>query len=139
VNRPNEEDFVDRQYIFMGKGAAASGMSAAVRVGDIITVSGQVAMTDQGEIVGKDDPAAQVEQCFANLEAILQRANSSLADVVSVTAYLTSPAIARDFLAARGKYFPQRAPATTTVIAQLLHPDFLVEIQAMAIASTAAS
>lgn len=129
---------MDRQYISMGEGAAASGMSAAVRVGDVISVSGQVAMTDTGEIVGKGDAAAQVEHCFASLDAILRRAGSSLADVVSLTAYLTSPASVRDFLAARGRHFPERAPATTTVVAQLLHPDFLVEIQATAIASPTA-
>lgn len=128
---------MERQYISMGEGAAASGMSAAVRVGNIITVAGQVAITETGELVGKGDAAAQVAQCFANLAAVLARAGASLGDVVSLTAYLTSAAIARDFLAARGQHFATHAPATTTVVAQLLHPDFLVEIQAMAIVSSA--
>ena len=123
---------MDKQFVSLGEGAGNVGMSAAVRFGACIAVSGQVAMTETGELVGKDDFDAQIEQCFANLASVLSQAGGSLADVVSLTTYLSSREYARAFLAARGRHFPVNPPATTTVIAQMLHPDFLVEIQALA-------
>ena len=123
---------MEKQFVSLGEGAGNVGMSAAVRFGKCIAVSGQVAMTETGELVGKDDFNAQIEQCFANLASVLGQAGSSLADVVSLTTYLSSREYAQAFLAARGRHFPENPPATTTVIAQMLHPDFLVEIQALA-------
>lgn len=122
---------MEKQFVPLGGGGNV-GMSAAVRFGDCIAVSGQVAMNEAGEIVGKDNFEVQIEQCFANLAGVLAQAGATLADVVSLTTYLASREHARDFLAARGRHFPENPPATTTVIAQLMHPDFLVEVQALA-------
>ena len=123
---------MEKQFIPLASGAQA-GMSAAVRFGDIIAVAGQVATNAANEIVGRGDIAAQLDQCVANLSDILQQAGASLCDVVSLTTYLTAPENARAFLEARARYFPENPPATTTVLAALLHPDVLVEIQAQAV------
>lgn len=123
---------MEREHFPIGDGTVNVGMSAAVRFGDMIAVSGQVALDDKGELVGKDDFAAQAEQCFANLAAVLEKAGGSLSDVVSLTTYLKSRSFAPEFLAARARYFPERPPATTTVVAELLGPDLLIEIQALA-------
>jgi enamine deaminase RidA (YjgF/YER057c/UK114 family) len=112
--------------------SANVGMSAAVRFGDHIAVSGQVALNENGELVGKGDIVAQIDQCVANIAAILAQAGGSLSDIVSLTTYLKSPEFAPAFLEARARLFPDRPPATTTVVADLLGPDFLVEIQALA-------
>jgi enamine deaminase RidA (YjgF/YER057c/UK114 family) len=122
---------MDKRFVSLGEGVKA-GMSAAVRFGDCIAVSGQVAMDETGQLVGKDNFAAQAEQCFANLVRVLGQAGGSLTDVVSLTTYLTAREYAPAFLAARARHFPTDPPATTTVIAQLMHPDFLIEVQALA-------
>ena len=122
---------MEKEFVPLGGGANV-GMSAAVRFGDCIAVSGQVAMNEAGELVGKDNFEVQIEQCFANLASVLAQAGGTLSDVVSLTTYLASREHARGFLAARGRHFPENPPATTTVIAQLMHPDFLVEVQALA-------
>jgi enamine deaminase RidA (YjgF/YER057c/UK114 family) len=122
---------MDKRFFGLSEGVNV-GMSAAVHFGDCIAVSGQVAMDETGQIVGKDDFAAQAEQCFVNLARVLERAGASLADVVSLTTYLAAREHAPAFLAARARHFPDHPPATTTVIAQMLHPDFLIEIQALA-------
>ena len=57
---------MDKRCIPIGDGTVKVGMSAAVRFGDMIAVSGQVAMDGEGRLVGKDDFPAQAEQCFAN-------------------------------------------------------------------------
>jgi len=107
-------------------------MSAAVRAGGLVFVSGQVASNEKGQFVGEGDFAAQAEQCFANIARILGQAGASMADVVSLTTYLTRQEDAPKFLELRGKHFPDKPPATTTVLAQLLSPRFLIEIQAIA-------
>jgi enamine deaminase RidA (YjgF/YER057c/UK114 family) len=122
---------MEKRIVSLGEGVDV-GMSAAVRFGDCIAVSGQVAMDEAGQLVGKDDFAAQAEQCFANLARVLEQAGGRLVDVVSLTTYLAAREHAPAFLAARARHFPTDPPATTTVIAQLLHPDFLIEIQALA-------
>lgn len=122
---------MNKQFVSLGEGMNV-GMSAAVRFGDCIAVSGQVALDEHGALVGKDDFAAQAEQCFANLARVLAQAGGSLRDVVSLTTYLAAREHAAAFLAARTRHFPTDPPATTTVIAQMLHADFLIEIQALA-------
>ena len=123
---------MSKAHISMGEGRPYTGMSAAVRFGDCIVVSGQVASNERGEFVGEGDFEAQAEQCFANIARILGQAGATMADVVSLTTYLTSAEQAPKFLALRAKHFPDHPPATTTVIAQLLSSRFLIEIQAMA-------
>lgn len=123
---------LEKRFIPIGDGKANVGMSAAVRFGDMIAVSGQIAMDGAGNLVGKDDFPEQAEQCFANLAAVLKQAGGSLRDVVSLTTYLKSPDFAQEFLAVRARHFPDHPPATTTVIADMLAPDFLIEIQALA-------
>jgi enamine deaminase RidA (YjgF/YER057c/UK114 family) len=122
---------MERKHIPLATSANV-GMSAAVRYGDHVAVSGQVALNAKGELVGKDDIVAQIDQCMANIADILAQVGGSLGDVVSLTTYLKSPEFAAAFLQARARYFPERPPATTTVIAQMLGPDFLVEIQVFA-------
>ncbi len=109
-------------------------MSAAVVAsGSVVAVSGQVAMDESGVLVGEDDCAAQARQCFANIEVILAKAGASLTDVLSVTTYLSRASDAQAFLAVRKEVFPADPPATTTVVAGLLGPRFLVEIQVLAV------
>jgi enamine deaminase RidA (YjgF/YER057c/UK114 family) len=119
-----------RTHIGLKPGAS---MSAGVRCGDTIYVSGQVAIDEAGALVGEGDIQAQAEQCFANIARILGEAGVGMADVVSLTTYLTAVENAGAFLKLRAQTFPERPPATTTVIAQLLHPSFLIEIQAVAV------
>jgi enamine deaminase RidA (YjgF/YER057c/UK114 family) len=123
---------MQKTHIGLGDGRPNVGMSAAVRCDGMIFVSGQVATSD-GKIVGEGDFEAQAEQCFANIAQILGQAGAGLSDVVWLTTYLTSAEYAPKFLELRAKHFPANPPATTTVLAQLLSPKFLIEIQAIAV------
>jgi len=122
----------DRTYVPVEAAWSHLGMSAAVRAGDFAFVSGQVATDERGEIVGEGDVEAQAEQCFANIDRLLRRLGGSLADVVALTTFLAAAEHAPAFLAVRGRRFPQRPPATTTVVAQTLSPRLLLEVQAVA-------
>ncbi|MET0146965.1 MAG: RidA family protein [Ilumatobacteraceae bacterium] len=114
-------------------------MSPGVRFGNVIAVSGQVSVDETGALVGIDDVAAQARQCFANIERILGRAGASLSDVVQLTGYLVDPAHAGAYLEVRRATFAVDPPATTTVVvAALLGPQFLVEVQVLAVVPTTA-
>jgi enamine deaminase RidA (YjgF/YER057c/UK114 family) len=108
-------------------------MSDAVRVGDTIYVSGQVATDPDGRVVGAGDAAAQARECFRKVDRILRQLGADLGDVVSVTTYLANEGDARSFLSVRAQTFPADPPATTTVIARPILPDLLVEVQVIAV------
>ncbi len=113
-------------------GMSFPGMSQAVRCGDWITVSGQVALKD-GKVVGVGDPAAQARQCFENIAAVLAEAGASLADVVSLRCYLVDKSAYQGYAEEKAMLFKDKSPASTTVIiSALLITDLLMEIESVA-------
>ena len=113
-----------------------AGYSHVVRMGDLLFVSGQVARNLKGEVVGKGDVRAQTEQVYANLKAVLEAAGSGLERIAKVTVFTTSlehrPAIneVRNRVFGPMGHFPA---STFVVISGLADPDFLVEIEAVAL------
>ncbi|HLG86871.1 MAG TPA: RidA family protein [Alphaproteobacteria bacterium] len=113
-------------------GMKFAGMSQAVRCGDFILVSGQVALA-QGKVVGTDDPAAQARQCFANIAVVLEVAGATLADVVSLRCFLTNKGAYGGYAEIKNTLFAERPPASTTVVVkELLLPELLMEVEATA-------
>lgn len=114
-------------------GMRFAGMSQAVRVGDWITVSGQVALKD-GEVVGIGDAAVQARQCFANIETVLAEAGASLGDVVSLRCFLVEKSAYEGYAEVKSMLFKDKSPASTTVIiSALLMPALLMEVEAVAV------
>jgi 2-iminobutanoate/2-iminopropanoate deaminase len=110
--------------------------SHAVRMGDFVFVSGQVAQNAKGELVGKDDIRAQTEQVFENLRLILEAAGSGL-DLVGKVTVLTTRLEYRPVIhEIRARVFGKagQTPASTlAVVTSLALPEFLVEIDAVAL------
>jgi 2-iminobutanoate/2-iminopropanoate deaminase len=105
------------------------------RVGDLVIVSGQAAIDEQGQLVGVGDFDAQAEQAFANLRRTLEAAGSSLDKIVKVTIYLTDMSNFPKIVELRGRHFTEPWPADTIVgVTALALPELEIEIEAIALA-----
>ncbi len=105
--------------------------------GRLLVVAGQVALDQEGRLVGHGDLAAQLEQVFTNLRLALAAGGATFDQVVKLTYFLVDyRPVARDTLVAVRDRFVnrQRPPASTLLGVQALaRPEFLVEVEALAV------
>jgi len=100
-----------------------------VRASRMIFIAGQTALDRGGELVGKDDFAAQADQVFRNLGAALRSVGCTASDLVKLTVYLRDMDNLQAYREARNRFFatvtPPAAPAVTLVeVSKLYGPDF---------------
>ena len=108
--------------------------SHVTRVGDTLYISGQLGLDPNGNLVGPGDAEAQAEQCYRNIKTIVEHFGGSMDDVVKITQYITDlayrPLVARP----RDRYLGAPGPSSTLVVIKgLAAPEYLVEIEAVAI------
>ena len=114
-----------------GAPAAIGPYVQAIRAGDLLFCSGQIALDPAtGELVS-GDAAAQAERCLKNLEAVAAEAGSSLRDAVKCTIYLTDLAAFTEVGAVYEAYVGDPAPARVTVEVSALPKGASVEIDAI--------
>ena len=110
---------------------SAGPYSQAVKAGNFLFISGQLAIdTKQGKIVAQDI-AGQTKQVIENIKAILQEASYSIKDVVQTNVYLSAMVLFKEFNEEYAKHFTSDYPALVTVAAEL-PVNGLVEIAAVA-------
>ena len=115
--------------------AKPTGYSYAIKKnGTPVFISGQVALDAEGKLVGENDAAAQTEQVFKNLQAVVEGCGGTMADIVKITIFVTDPSYRPAVAAARLKWFTEGEwPASTDlVVSALAVPTMLVEIEAVA-------
>ncbi len=100
----------------------------------MIFISGQVARDRQGNVVGKGDMRAQLRQVGENVKAAVEAAGATLGDLVKTNTYVTDMEEFFKHVDVRMEYFGAALPTSTTVeVSKLAHPDFMVEVEAIAV------
>jgi enamine deaminase RidA (YjgF/YER057c/UK114 family) len=108
-----------------------------VRGGRIVFIAGQTAINQEGELVGKNDFAAQAAQVFENLAVALKSVGCTANNLVKLTVFLRQMGDLPVYREARDRFFattsPPAAPAVTLVeVSRLYGAEFLIEIEAIA-------
>lgn len=113
-------------------------LAQGYRAGDLLFISGQAAIDDDGTLVGVGDFDAQARQVFANLDRVLRAGGSSLRNVIKVTIFLTDMSNFDKIVELRGRYFTPPYPADTIVeVRSLYTKEAMIEIEAVAVVDEA--
>jgi enamine deaminase RidA (YjgF/YER057c/UK114 family) len=124
---------VERQLVFSGSPYEAMlGYARAVRVGDRVFVAGTAPIMPDGADP-PPDAYGQTKRCLEIVEAALEEAGASLCDVVRTRVYLTEAEHFDGFARAHGEAFAEIRPVNTTVLAALMDPRWLLEIEVEAV------
>lgn len=113
------------------------GFSRAVRVGPYITIGGTAPMDADGNTVGVGDISLQTKQCLETIKMALEKAGSSLNDVVRTRILLTNIEDWKAAAKVRASYFKTIKPVDTIMqVSRFINPDWLIEIEVDAIISS---
>ncbi|MCL4869426.1 MAG: RidA family protein [Anaerolineae bacterium] len=113
--------------------AAVGPYSQAIRMGNLVFTSGQIALDPATGKLVEGDVVAQTDQVMSNLQAVLAAASTDLSRVVKTTVFLQNMGDFPVFNQAYAKYFPNNPPARSTVEVAKLPLGGLVEIECVAL------
>jgi aminoacrylate peracid reductase len=106
--------------------------SPGVRAGDMVYVSGILSLDKDGKVVGAGDAAAQTRQVLETVKSIIEAAGATMRDVVFNHIFLSDMAHYQTMNSVYKEYFPEEPPARYCIRADLVRPEFLVEIASTA-------
>jgi enamine deaminase RidA (YjgF/YER057c/UK114 family) len=113
------------------------GYSRAVKIGNVIEVTGTVAVNEHSQLIGGDSAYEQTKYILQKISRVLENAGAALTDVVRTRMFVTDINRWEEYGKAHGEFFGQIKPCTTMVeVSRLISPEYLVEIEATAILST---
>lgn len=110
------------------------GYSRAVKVGNIIEVTGTVAVNENNELIGGNSAYKQTRFILQKIEKVLEQAGASLKDVVRTRMFVTDISLWEEYGKAHGEFFSNIRPCTSMIeVKGLIAPEYLIEIEATAI------
>lgn len=110
------------------------GYSRAVKIGNIIEITGTVAVDENNLLVGKDNAYDQTKFIIEKIEKILLLAGSSLKDVIRTRMFVTDISRWEEYGRAHGEFFKDIKPCTSMIeVSALIEPAYMIEIEATAI------
>ena len=118
------------------KWEAIVGYSRAVRIGNVVEVTGTVAVDENNNLIGEGDAYLQTKFIIQKIENVLLQAGATLSDVVRTRMFVTDISNWEAYGKAHGEAFADIRPCTTMVeVSQLIAPEYLIEIEATAVIS----
>ena len=100
----------------------------------ILVLAGQVPYDKDGGVNHRGDFLGQARQVFGSVKALVEAGGGTLANVVKITTFVTDMRYRMDFRTVRDEFFGVRGPASTMIqVCSLSHPDYLIEIEALAV------
>lgn len=119
-------------------GDAPRGFYYGVQVDRMVWICGQVPKNQAGELVGVGDVKAQAVQVMENVKAVVEEAGGTMDDIVKISTYVTSASFREAVQEIRRQYFKApNLPASATIVCEMLVPDVLVEVEAVAVLGSA--
>ena len=113
------------------------GYSRAVKIGNLVEVTGTVASDENGNTVGKNNPYEQTKYVLQKIEKVLQQAGATLKDVIRTRMFVTDIRNWEEYGKAHGEFFAEIKPCTTMVeVSSLIGEEYLIEIEATAVLNT---
>lgn len=111
------------------------GYAHAIQIDKTIYISGQIPLDQEMNVVGKNDIAAQTELAYENLKKVIEEAGGTMTNIVMLNIYCTDiEAFDKETRHLRKKYFGNYYPAVTAVeVKRLYRPDFMIEMEAVAV------
>ncbi len=124
----------DRKNIASGaKWEDLVGYSRVVRIGNMVEISGTVAVKD-GKIVGPKDPYLQAKRIFQIIDRNLKKAGATLKDVIRTRMYVTDISQWEEVGKAHCEVFKEIKPATSMIeVKSLIDQEFMVEVEVTAV------
>lgn len=114
-----------------------SGYSQGVRATGsqtMLFLAGQVAYDRDGSVKHRGDFTAQAREVFGAVKALVEAGGGTLQNVVKITTYVTDVRHRPEFRTVRAEFFGDKGPASTMVeVSALAHPDYLIEVEAIAL------
>ena len=111
--------------------------SQGIRVNNaqtILFLSGQVAYTPDGGVAYRGDFKGQARGAYEAIKALIESQGGTMANIVKITTYVTNMAYRIDLAPLREEFFGKKGPASTLVeISSLAHPDWMIEVEAIAV------
>ncbi len=107
----------------------------AIKAGNTVYIAGQIAVDQDGQIVGRGDVTAQATQVFENLSKALAAAGADWSHLVKITVYVTDAGLRDPVREVRRRYLGSPDPVVSTfvVVAALALPELLIEIEGIAV------
>ena len=100
----------------------------------VLFLSGQVAYTAEGGVACRGDFKGQARGAFEAIKALVERQGGTMASIVKITTYVTDMRYRADLAPIREEFLGKKGPTSTLVeISQLAHPDWMIEIEAIAV------
>ena len=112
------------------------GYSRAVRIGNIVEVTGTVSLGEDNKPAYVNDAYGQTKFILNKIEKVLEKAGASMKDVVRTRMFVTDISRWQEYGKAHGEYFSQIKPCTSMIeVKGLISPEYLIEIEATAVVS----